>query len=575
MLATTSPLLSRWLASAGDGLHPARFFAASNLGSFFGLLSYPFVFERLLTSSEQTVLWSWGYGLYGLLFAACAFITWRHTQSGGVAHAGALLRLASGRDPLTRWIYYPALASILLLATTNAITQWSAVVPFLWILPLSLYLLTFVIAFGHQRFYNRTAYAIIFAALAAFAVWLPFPDTSRDLLLQLAVQCGAMFFGCMICHAEMVALQPDPQRLPKFYLAISVGGAMGGVAIALIAPLIFSDYFEHPIVLAAIGATVCALLWRDDSGAAGQRIAATSMTAVATALAVGGAAANEIDLRSELLERVRNFYGVVSILKDDSGEPKEASLVMRQAGVDQGSQFLTPARRMEPVCAYDWPSALGLALTHHAKKRAGGAHTPLKIGIVGLGAGMVAALGREGDVLRYYELNPAVPRLTEKYFTFVKDGKAKADIVMGDARLVLERQLKAGQPQAFDVLVMNAFRGASPPMHLMTKEAFAIYLAHLAPNGVLAINFELDTFEMAPLHRGMAQAFGLDVQWFETKMRPGCEDVISWALYTKDKALFDAPQVRAAISPWRDKGRAAIVWTDKSSNLMSILNWGK
>lgn len=575
VLATTSPLLSRWLAAADRSLHPARFFAASNLGSFFGLLTYPFIFERLLTSSEQTVLWSWGYGLYGLLFAVCAFVTLRHTRSGGIADAGALLRLASGRDPLTLWIYYPALASILLLATTNAITQWSAVVPFLWILPLSLYLLTFVIAFGHRGLYNRTVYAIVFAVLAAIAVWLPFPDTSRELLAQLAVQCGAMFFGCMICHAEMVDLQPEPQRLPKFYLAISVGGALGGIAIALIAPLVFSDYFEHPIVLGAIGLTVAILLWRDNTRVASQRFAAAGITGIATAIATGGAAANELELRASLLERVRNFYGVVSIVREDTEKTRDESLVMRQAGVDQGSEFMTPARRMEPVCAYDWPSALGLALTHHAKRRADGPQTPLRIGVVGLGAGMVAALGRNGDTLRYYELNPAVPRLTRKYFYFVKDGKAKSDILLGDARLVLERQLREGQPQAFDILVMNAFRGASPPMHLMTKEAFEIYLAHMAPNGILAINFELDTFEMAPLHRGMAQAFGLEVRWFETKMRPGCEDVISWALYTKDKALFHVPAVREAISPWRDKGRDAIVWTDKSSNLMSILNWGR
>ncbi len=574
VLATTSPLLSRWLASAGEGLHPARFFAASNLGSFFGLLSYPFLFERLLTSNQQTLLWSWGYVLYGAMFSICAFLTWKQARGGGLVDPSALQRAAGGNDPLGRWIYYPSLASILLLATTNAITQWSAVVPFLWILPLSLYLLTFVIAFGNQRLYNRSAYAIVFALLAAIAVWLPFPDTSRELLLQLAVQCGAMFFGCMICHAEMVRLQPEPQRLPKFYLAISVGGALGGIVIALIAPLLFTDYFEHPIVLGLIGATSCVLLLRDHAPAM-QRWPAAGIAAIATIIAMGGATSNEVELRQDLLERVRNFYGVVSILKDDSDRPEDASVVMRQAGVDQGSQFAAQARRMEPICAYDAQSALGLALQYQSRRRKDGAQTPLRIGVVGLGAGMVAALGKTGDTISYYELNPAVPPLTNKYFTFVKDGKAKTGISLGDARLVLERQAAKGDRQNFDILVMNAFRGASPPMHLMTKEAFEIYLAHMAQDGVLAINFELDTFEMAPLHRGMAKAFGLSVRWFETRLRPGCEEPISWALYTKDNALFDVPKVKTAISPWRDKGRDDIVWTDKSSNLMSILNWGK
>ncbi|MGE3247971.1 MAG: hypothetical protein AB7J19_16725, partial [Beijerinckiaceae bacterium] len=461
VLATTSPLLSRWLASADNTLHPARFFAASNLGSFFGLLSYPFVFERMLTSSQQTVLWSWGYVLYGIFFAGCAALTYRRAR-GDSGDGGALWRLAGGHDPVFAWIYYPALASILLLATTNAITQWSAVVPFLWILPLSLYLLTFVIAFGHQGLYSRSAYAILFALFAAAAVWLPFPDTSRELLLQLFVQCGTMFLGCMICHAEMVRLQPEPQRLPKFYLTISVGGALGGIIIALVAPVLFSDYFEHPIVLAVIGATVATLMLRGAAGESKKPLMA-GIVAAMTAIFAGGAFWNEWEQRQDLLARVRNFYGVVSVVKDDGGLPGEASVVMRQAGVDQGSEFVTPARRLEPICAYDWESGLGLALTYHAKKRAGGEATPLKLGIVGLGAGMVAALGKTGDIFRYYELNPAVPELEGKYFAFVKDGKAKVDIQLGDARLVLERQAARGERQNYDVIVMNSYRGASPP----------------------------------------------------------------------------------------------------------------
>jgi hypothetical protein len=177
-------------------------------------------------------------------------------------------------------------------------------------------------------------------------------------------------------------------------------------------------------------------------------------------------------------------------------------------------------------------------------------------------------------MMRYYELNPAVLDIVNRRFYFLKETRAQTDVLLGDGRLVLERQLAAGQKQNFDVLVMNAFRGASPPMHLMTQEAFEVYLAHLAPDGVLAINFELDTFEMAPLHRGMARRFGLDVRWFETPESEECEQPISWALYSRDKGFFETPDVKREISEWRDKGRAEIVWTDKSSNLMSILNWG-
>lgn len=572
LLASASPMLSRWLACAGQGLHPARFFAAANLGSFLGLLSYPFVFEPWLTSHQQTVLWSWGYALYGALLLACALATWPHARGDAAVDAQAVGGAAGGRDPLGRWVWYPALASVLLMATTNGVTQWTAVVPFLWVLPLALYLLTFVIAFGHRRLYGLTPCAILFALFAAAAMWLPFPETSLALVLQICVQCGAMFLGCLICHAEAAALQPEPRRLPKFYLALAAGGAGGGVAVAVIAPQLFSDYFEYPIALGVTGAMACCVLLRNAAPAM-QRWAGAGIAAVATAIAMAGAVSNELVLRTELLERVRNFYGVVSVLKKEGDQPDDATIVMRQAGVTQGMQFAAPARRMEPVCAYDGDSAIGLVLSHHAKVRAGGPDTRLRIGVAGLGAGMIAALGRPGDVIDYYELNPAIAYLARRHFTFLKDGKADTRILPGDARLVMERQAARGDRRNFDILVLNAFRGASPPLHLMTREAFETYLAHLAPGGVLAINFELDTFEIAPLHRGMAKALGLEVRWLETRARPGCDNPVSWALYTKDRALFDVPQLRAALSPWRDNSTRDIVWTDKNSNLMSILNW--
>lgn len=573
ILSTTSPLLSRWLARLDDKLDPGRFFAASNLGSFIGLLSYPFIFERAMSTGEQTIWWSWAFVLYAALFTTCAVIVMRRGHDAS-AEAGSTLVSTRGPDALWRWISYSAMGSILLLATTNAITQWSAVIPFLWILPLSLYLLTFVIAFGHQGLYHRGWFSAIFLVLAAFTLLMSRPETSADFLEHLAVQCATMFVGCMICHAEMVKLQPEPARLPKFYLAISFGGALGGILVALVAPLVLKDYYEHQMVLIAIAITSFFLMLKDAQGdkAATRRGIAYG----ALALFVGGlgyAVWTGVEAGALVVERVRNFYGVVKVVKQEIDDPQEYSLVMQQAGVDQGSQFQLAAKKMVPACAFDLNSGVGLAITHQIKRRTNGDQTPLRIGIVGLGAGMVAALGREGDVIRYYELNPSVLDLVNKHFTFVKDGKAKTDVLLGDGRLVLERQLQAKEPQQFDVLVMNAFRGASPPMHLMTKEAFDLYLAHLAPNGVLAVNFELDTFEMAPLHRGMAALYDLEVGWFETVRRQDCDDPISWALYTHDKAFFETPAVKSARSDWRDDGKSRLVWTDKSSNLMSIINW--
>ncbi len=576
ILSTTSPLLSRWLARLDRNLDPGRFFAASNLGSFVGLLSYPFLFERFMATQTQTIVWSWAFVLFALLFGSCAVIVMRRGEASLTAVEGEATTAPKGPDALWTWLITSTLGSVLLLATTNAITQWSAVIPFLWILPLSLYLLTFVIAFGQSGLYHRTGFAIVFLLLAAASLLMDRPDTSDAFLADLLLQCLTLFFGCMICHAEMAQFQPEPARLTKFYLTIAFGGALGGLLVAIAAPLLLKDYYEHPLVLIAIAGLIVWHMLTQGKNEHSHLMRSLSLGALLVFIGgLGAAVTNGVSGQSLIVERVRNFYGVVKIVKQDVDDPQDYSLAMQQAGVDQGSQFQSPEKHMVPACAFDTTSGLGLALANQAKRRDKGPQTPLRIGIVGLGAGMVAALGREGDQITYYELNPAVLDLVNRHFSFVRDGKAKTNVLLGDGRLVLERQLDAGQPQQFDVLVMNAFRGASPPMHLMTKEAFDLYLAHLAPNGLLAVNFELDTFEMAPLHRGMADLFGLEVGWFETRKGNECDDPISWALYSKDKAFFDVAEIKSARSQWRDQAQSKLIWTDKSSNLMSIVNWSR
>lgn len=569
VLSTTTPLLSRWLGCVRPGLSPARFFAAANAGAFLGLLSYPFLMEPNLSMRQQSLAWSAGFVVYVALVMTCAAVTIR--AAGRLKLTEVPPPAARDGDPLGAWLLYAAMGSVLLLAGSNAVTQFSAVVPFLWVLPLALYLLSFVLAFGAQRAYARPLYAVVFLIACGAALLLGTPVTPTELLAHLVVQSAALFAGCMICHGELARLQPAPERAPKFYLAVAAGGALGGVLTAIIAPMAFNTYFEHELVLVAIALVALRLLLRARKPALRGALAAAGAF---FAIGLASTISEELDTRGILVERVRNFYGVLEVVKERESDPEKYTLALRQGGVDQGWQFQKDEFRLTPPCGYDESSALGLALRHQARRRAEGPDAPLRIGVVGLGAGMVAGLGHTGDVLRYYELNPAVVDLAGRYFSFLRDGKAKADVLIGDARLMMERQLAEGAPQNFDIIVMNAFRGGSPPMHLMTREAFEIYLAHLAPQGVLAINFELDTFEMAPLHRGMARAFGLEARWFETRKGVDCPAPISWALYTRDKEFFMIPDVAQAISPWRGDGRSEVVWTDKSSNLMSILNLG-
>ncbi len=578
VLATTSPLITRWFASLEPSANPSRLFAISNLGSFLGLLSYPFAFEITLSSTAQTRLWSVAFVVYAILFALCAFVVWR-ARGANVerprAEGGDGAPLAPGR--VLRWIGLSALASVLLLATTNQVSQWSAVIPFLWIVPLALYLLTFVLAFGRQQGGDVRWYALAFLFLGALTLAVGRPDTPILFLGAFVLHALAMFAGCMVCHAQVVRMQPAPRQLPAFYLAMSVGGAIGGLIVALFAPVLFNDYYEFPLALAGAGALSLLIVWRERSAAASASGWLRPAGALGAAAIVAGLALTgwrELRGRPDFVDRERNFYGVINVARDQMDDPNEAMMVMSQSGVDQGSQFFKPERRMEPACVFNQASGFGYALKYHPKRRAD-PNAPLSIGVIGLGAGMMAGVTRPGDTLRYYEINPAVLNLANRHFTFLRDGKGKADVVLGDGRLVLERELRTSGSRRFDLLVIDAFRGASPPMHLITAEAFEMYLAHLAPGGVLAFNFDDATFEMGPLHRGLSKKFGVDVRWIETPEETGCEDPVSWAIYSNDRALWDIPEVKAAISPWRDNSDSTLVWTDASSNLMSIINWSE
>ena len=567
VLSSTSPLLQRWLAALDGGSDVSRYFAISNLGSFLGLLSYPFVFERLLSSPEQTRLWSVAFVVCCILYGLVALLALRRaTGAAPVRQAVAGPPVTTGRIGL--WIGLSALGSVLLLSTTNAITQWTAVIPFLWVLPLSVYLLTFVVAFGRQGFYRRVPFLVGFVAAAAVSFQLSLPDTTLALILQLGLQALTMFLGCMICHGEMVATKPDDERLPGFYLAIAVGGAAGGLLVTFVAPVLFRDYWEHQLVIGAIAVTAAVLQGRAHPGAPA-RVPAGAVAVLAVALMLSVAS----ELTNPVIDRIRNFYGVVKVVQEDEDDPRAFSYVMQQAGVDQGSQFRAADRRKIPACAFGAGSGLGVALQQHRKRREGTPDAPLRIGVIGLGAGMIAASGKPGDAIRYYEINPAVTDLARRHFSFLQDSAASIEVLHGDGRILLEREGAGGASQRYDVLVIDAFRGGSPPLHLMTKEAFDAYLQHLSPDGILAINFELDTFEMAPLHRGLARAFGLDVGWFETREAEFCEAPVAWALYTRDKTLFAAPAVAAARSAWVDEAGTELLWTDKTNNLMSILKW--
>lgn len=573
VLSTTSPLLQRWLAVLDKDLLASRFFAVSNCGSFVGLLTYPFWFEQQLSSVDQTIWWSRAFLAFAVTMAPCMFVLLRSGRAPSeVAPAVETGVAGATGDCFPAWTGYAMLGSVLLLATTNELTQWTAVLPFLWILPLSLYLATFIIAFGHQNLYDRRTFAVLFATAFAITFLLPPTDPEEIFLPTLLFPLVTMTLGCLICHSEMVRLQPPAPRLPRFYLATALGGALGGVLVTLVAPAIFSDYWEFPLALTCVGCIALALEWRHLDRPAGRL-----WPAIATCVFCIGMAGIVYRVRiteSTLVDRTRNFYGVIKVVRDPEDDPQRATLSMVQAGSPQGSQYLAPERRAEPYCAYLPGAGVGRAFSALRAQAAEQGRKGLRIGVVGLGVGVTSALTRADDTLVIYELNPAVTEFARKHFTFLADSPTPIQVQHGDGRILLERALQAGHPGDYDLLIIDAFRGASPPLHLMTREAFDIYRRHLRPDGILAVNFEISILDIDPLHRGLAASTGMDVGWFETPdTGDECDDSISWALYAPDARLLRRPEIAPGLSPWRDGRSDQLVWTDASANLLSIVNW--
>jgi SAM-dependent methyltransferase len=264
---------------------------------------------------------------------------------------------------------------------------------------------------------------------------------------------------------------------------------------------------------------------------------------------------------------------VVQIVDDPPSQSKERLRVMWQSAENQGEQYLDPELKHLPSCDFGEDSALGLALRYNAARRKGGPDTPIRVGFIGMGVGMTLGYNKPGDVIRFYELNPAVVEAAQQKFTFIRDAKAKVDIILGDGRLSLERESKIKDFPKFDVLSMDAYRGASPPIHLVTKEAYEIYFSLLKPDGILLIDLDLDNFELAPLHRGMAKHFNIPVAWFDTpNMVDDCVDGVSWAVYTRDEGFWNIKRVAKNRAPWPDRADTTVMWTDQYSNIFSVIN---
>ncbi len=562
-LSTTAPLLQHWLGRTHPSYRPYRLYAVSNLGAILGLVSYPFLIEPRFSLETQSTVWSIGYGVYAVLCGAVALGLFHSTSvESHRSPAEREMPKSAGLGDRLLWGALAACGSALLLATTNQMCRNVAVVPFLFILPLSLYLLSFVICFDKETWYRRPVWMGVFVlGLIATLVVLA-KDTDADLIWQIIVYSVIVFAGCMVCHGELHRLKPPARELTSFYIMMASGGAVGGAFVSLVAPRFFRDYWEFPVAL-VFTFVLAGLCHLRDHGS--RRIYLWMAGIWLLVLSFGYHIYGGLE---DSLVVERNFYGVLQVVERDRDQLGWRRYLWH-GGICHGSQYLHETRRREPALYYTDEAGISITVENHPKRKAGDG---LRIGVIGLGTGTLAAYGRQGDEIRFYEINPGVVRLAGEYFSYLEDSAAEVEVVLGDGRIALSRELRENGSQKFDILAVDAFSGDAIPVHLLTREAFALYWEHLAEGGVLAVHVSNLYLDLHPVVRGLAEERNLPVVLIQSAGDLEKEIYATdWVLITENGSFLADPKVAASFTPWMGASRDTVLWTDDYSNLFEIL----
>lgn len=595
LVSSTAPLLQRWFSYTQPHRSPYRLYALSNAGSLLGLLSYPFVFEPIFGLQSQTLGWSVGYvtfvlacGSAGKLLLDARALT-LDGNPGGVAGAGNTASnesLAAERTSDRKitvsdrmlWMLLPAVASVMLLAVTNHVSQNVAVIPFLWVAPLALYLVSFIITFDNDRWYDRRVWIPLLVLALAALTYHQYDEFVDEIYWVLPLYCAGLFVICMVCHGEVVRLRPAVTELTTFYLLVSTGGALGGLTVSIVAPAIFDGFWEfHFGLIATLLLTAWVLLRSIGHSKRQARLRLAILTVTTGSLLTMALCLRNayIDFHDETIASARNFYGALRVSQTEDRYQREVRRLYHGT-IRHGLQFTSEQRQMRRVSYFSAESGVGAAIDFHPKSlRAAANNEPrrLHIGVIGLGAGALAASTQKQDRIRFYEIDPNVVAFAENYFTFLARSPGAVEIVLGDARVSMERELEAGEQHKFDVLAVDAFSGDAIPVHLLTLEAVELYFRHLKTDGILAVHISNRHIELSPVVRGIADALGKRIRYIKnSKSRRKGISRSTWALISNNDEFMDHEAIVKRESDWpEDFDGFDVVWTDDYSTLIGLL----
>ena len=554
-LSATTPLLTAWYASSFPARSPYRLFALSNLASLLALATYPVLIEPRLTMVQQRVWWSAGFLLFAVV---CGAIAWQGrrrlpdaeqtaTDAGGTPRAGTR----------TFWFLLAAGGGMMLTAVTNHLSENIAAIPLLWLPPLALYLLSFILAFqGAWLPIRRSAlrwvlFAVVSMAYALRDIRMPLP-----IVVSVPLFLIGLFVTCFFLHGELYARRPGHADLTQFYLLASAGGAAGTLLVGVIAPLVLRANYDLACTLLLVTLIAVMATWQD-----GWSLRLLWIVGVVAAVVVLGKQVRQYD--EDAVALMRNFYGTLRVRETHIPPQSDTDRQLLNGVIEHGAEWFAPQFRDQPLTYYAPDSGLGMAMRLCCGTR------PKRVGVIGLGTGTIATYGNRGDVIEFYEINPSVERLARHWFTFLNDSRAQTSVVLGDARL----SLAAEPPQRFNVIAVDAFSGDAIPVHLLTREALALYRRHLHPDGMVAFHVSNKYVDLEPVVAAIAHDAGMYAMSVHSH---GDEQnglyYANWILVTANRAFIDQPEVvnNAFPTPLPPGVR---LWTDNYSSVFSLLKW--
>jgi len=578
LLCTTGPLLQDWYRRVIPGQLPYRLYAVSNAGSVLGLVTYPILFDPLLSLNSQVNFWKILFSIYVIGMLLCSVPVWRKSRETSIS------RFPSGPFPIPRvmtfrWFCLAMVPTVLLGAITEKLSLDVSSGPYQWVIPLTLYLISLIICFSRDSIDRRYLWGLLLLitlVLSSSSLIYESSQTVLPLPLQLGVFLALLFSGCMYCHGELVRTRPASEMLTYFYLVMSAGGACGGMFTGLIAPQIFRTNMELPLGMLLSYVLLCVSML-ERSGIEREATASNSSRKVprrsqtkwrlrrigallGLVLLAGSLAISNWNFTRHSHLVSRNFYGVIRIREYNSDHPAEHLFEMVHGVTVHGFQFVHEPYCFAPTTYFGVSSGVGLALANHRTE------SPKKVGIIGLGIGTLAAYAQPGEWFDFYEINPAVIDYAQRFFRYLEDSEGETKVIPGDARLSLEQL----PDQEYDILVVDAFGSDAIPSHLLTAEAIQLYLRHLRENGILAVHISNRHVDLLPVLAGHAERFHLAISPINDVAESGqrVTETSLWVLLARHSdVLKQGDLANRRLVPIR----RSINWTDDHCSIFPLL----